>query len=117
MNQNGMNQTRALEVVRSLANGVDPDTGEVFAAESPYQRPETVRALFVAAQALEQREKTEKRRESLPAKTGAPWTEDEDRTLLAGFDAGRAIAELALEHQRTQHGVRSRLLKYGRLTA
>ena len=67
-----MNQTQALEVVRSLANGVDPDTGEVFAAESPYQRPQTVRALFVAAQALELRERTEKRRESLPAKTGAP---------------------------------------------
>jgi len=112
-----MNQTQALEVVRSLANGVDPDTGEVFSAESPYQRPQTVRALFVAAQALELRERTERRRESLPAKTGAPWTEDEDRTLLAGFDAGRAIAELALEHQRTQHGVRSRLLKYGRLSA
>ena len=112
-----MNQTQALEVVRSLANGVDPDTGEVFAAESPYQRPQTVRALFVAAQALEQRARAERRRETLPAKTGAPWTEDEDRTLLAGFDAGRAIAELALEHQRTQHGVRSRLLKYGRLVA
>ena len=35
-----MNQAQALEVVRSLANGVDPDTGEVFSAESPYQRPQ-----------------------------------------------------------------------------
>ena len=48
-----MNQTQALEVVRALANGVDPDTGEVFSAESPYHRPPTVRALFVAGPALE----------------------------------------------------------------
>jgi len=112
-----LNQSEALEVVRSLANGVDPQTGEVFPAESPYQRAQTVRALFAAAEALEQRERSEKRRDNLPAKTGAPWTEDEDRSLLAGFDAGRAVAELALEHQRTQYGVRARLLKYGRQTA
>ena len=109
-----MNQSQALEVVRSLANGVDPHTGEVFPAESPYQRAQTVRALFAAAEALEQRERAERRRETLPSKTGAPWTEDEDRALLAGFDAGRAVPELALEHQRTQHGIRTRLLKYGR---
>lgn len=112
-----MNQSQALEVVRSLANGVDPHTGEVFPAESPYQRAQTVRALFAAAEALEQRERAERRRETLPSKTGAPWTEDEDRALLAGIDAGRAVAELALEHQRTQHGIRTRLLKYGRSTA
>ncbi len=112
-----MNQTQALEVIRSLADGVDPDTGEMFASESPYQRPQTIRALFFAAQALEHREGAERRRENLPRNSGAPWTEEDDRSLVAGFDAGRAIAELAMEHQRTQHGVRSRLLKYDRLTA
>lgn len=112
-----MDSTQALDLIRTLANGVDPDSGEVFSPESPYQRPQTVRALFAAVQALEQRERTERRRDTLPAKTGASWTEDEDRALLAGFDAGRAVAELAIEHQRTQHGIRSRLLKYGRQTA
>jgi hypothetical protein len=33
-----MDSARALAVVRSLANGVDPESGEVFGAESPYQR-------------------------------------------------------------------------------
>jgi ribonuclease HI len=42
-----------LSVVRSLANGVDPETGEVFAADSVYQRAQTVRALYAAAEALE----------------------------------------------------------------
>src|SRR4029078_11144029 len=32
-----MNQSEALSMVRSLANGVDPASGEVFPAESPDQ--------------------------------------------------------------------------------
>lgn len=112
-----MNHAEALTVVRSLANGVDPATGEVFAADSPYQRADTVRALFTAAQALERAGRSERRRTELPANTGQPWTEDEDRRLLAAFDAGRGLAELAGAHLRTQAGVRARLVKYGRLAA
>jgi hypothetical protein len=112
-----MNPTEALSIVRSLANGVDPASGEVFAPESPYQRAECVRALFMAAQALEQAERFERRRQQLPPKAGAPWSEDEDRKLLAAFDGGRGLIELAAAHERTQTGVRARLVKYGRLAA
>jgi len=112
-----MNQTEALSVVRSLANGVDPETGEVFPADSAYQRAQTVRALYAAAEALEQTERSERRKQQLPAKTGEPWSEDEDRRLLSGFDAGRGLPDLATAHQRTQTGVRARLVKYGRLAA
>jgi exonuclease VII large subunit len=59
----------------------------------------------------------ERRKQQLPAKTGEPWSEDEDRKLLSGFDAGRGLPELAATHQRTQTGVRARLVKYGRLAA
>ena len=48
-----MDQAQALAIVRSLANGVDPESGEVFPPESAYQRPQVVRALYVAAAALE----------------------------------------------------------------
>ena len=112
-----MNQTEALSVVRSLANGVDPESGEVFAADSVYQRAQTVRALYSAADALEKAERFERRKQQLPAKTGEPWSEDEDRKLLAAFDAGRGLPDLAAAHQRTQTGVRARLVKYGRLAA
>jgi hypothetical protein len=112
-----MEQTQALAVVRSLANGVDPETGEVFPTESAYQRPLVVRALYEAAAALERMERFERRKAQMPAKTGEPWTEDEDRKLLAGFDAGRALQELAAAHERTMGAVRARLLKYGRINA
>jgi len=110
-----MEQAQALAIVRSLANGVDPETGEVFPVESAYQRAQTVRALYAAAEALEKAERFERRKQQLPAKTGEPWSEEEDRSLLSGFDAGRGLPELAAAHQRTQTGVRARLVKYGRL--
>jgi len=112
-----MNAAEALSVVRSLANGVDPETGEVFPADSVYQRAQNVRALYEAASALEKTERMERKKAQLPAKTGEPWTEDDDRKLLSGFDAGRGLPELAAAHQRTQTGVRARLVKYGRLAA
>jgi len=87
-----MNQSEALSVVRSLANGVDPASGEAFPAQSLYQRADIVRALFVAAEALERSERFSRRREDLPSKAGQPWTEDEDRKLLASFDAGRGAS-------------------------
>src|SRR5256885_1427533 len=109
-----MEQAQALAVVRSLANGVDPESGEVFPPESAYQRPLVVRALYEAAAALE---RIERRKSQMPPKTGEPWTEDEDRKLLAAFDAGRALQELAAAHERTMGAVRARLLKYGRINA
>jgi hypothetical protein len=112
-----MDATQALSVVRSLANGVDPESGEVFPPESAYQRPQIVRALYEAATALERIERFERRKSQMPQKTGEPWSEDEDRKLLSGFDAGRALQELAAAHERTMGAVRARLLKYGRINA
>src|SRR3954469_17839805 len=114
---NAMEQAQALAVVRSLANGVDPETGEVFPPESAYQRPQTVRALYEAAAALERIERFDRRRSQMPPKTGEPWSEEEDRKLLSAFDAGRALQELAAQHERTMGAVRARLLKYGRINA
>ena len=57
-----MDSAHALAVVRCLANGVDPESGEVFAADSAYQRPQTVRALYEAAAALERQERYDRRK-------------------------------------------------------
>ncbi len=112
-----MDQAQALAVVRSLANGVDPESGEVFPPESAYQRPQIVRALYEAATALERIERFDRRKSQMPPKTGEPWSEDEDRKLLTAFDEGRALQELAAQHERTMGAVRARLLKYGRINA
>ncbi|NLG77078.1 MAG: hypothetical protein GX535_12655, partial [Xanthomonadaceae bacterium] len=80
-----MDHTKALNIVSTLANGVNPLTGEVFASDSPYQSPEIVRALFVAARALEKgslpassaSKEVRVRTPGLP-NVGKPWSAEED---------------------------------------
>lgn len=47
-----MDHDRMLAVLANLADGIDPASGTAFPAESPYQHPETVRALFLALRRL-----------------------------------------------------------------
>lgn len=111
-----MDETKAAAIVSALANGVNPTTGEIFPADSPYQTPDVVRALFLVSRVLESRLKT-KPKASLPGNAGKPWTSDEDRKLLEEFDRGAAIAALAEAHGRTTAGIQARLEKHGRVQA
>jgi len=119
-----MERDQALRVLNALANGVHPVTGEVFPADSPYQSPDTVRALFEAVRCLEgsnptppqptvQKENTG----SVPANTFVRWTQQEEQRLVAGFDAGKSTAELAKLHNRSRAAVEARLLKLGKIDA
>ena len=47
-----MEPDRAIEIVQSIADGVDPYTGERFPSSSPYQQSETVHALHLAIEGL-----------------------------------------------------------------
>ncbi len=111
-----MDDNKALGIVSALANGVNPQTGEVFDVDSPYQTADVIRALYVAVRALETTTRTKVRaRARLPANAGKPWTEQEDRELLEKFDEGTSIAELAKAHDRTAAGIQARLERHGRL--
>jgi len=117
-----MEDSQALRIVSALANGAHPVTGEIFPPDSPYQAPEVIRALFVAARALEssakpvpvQAPKSQPRNPTV-GNAGKTWSADEDRQLLAAFDAGKTLADLAQLHGRTQGGIRARLEKHGRI--
>jgi hypothetical protein len=105
----------ALPIVRALADGVNPVTGEAYPDHSPYAEPRTLRALYSAVDLMQKEVEREKRRERLPANFGKPWTEGEDRTLTAGFDAGMPVVELARKHERTHSSIRLRLEKLGKI--
>ena len=47
-----MDKILAVKVLTTLAQGIDPATGELFPEDSPYNRMETVRSLFFAADCL-----------------------------------------------------------------
>ena len=116
-----MDREQALKILNALANGVHPATGEVFAADSAYQHPDTVRALFEAVRAMEgsrppaSSAAAERKTGDVPANTFVRWTHEEEERLAAGFDAGRTSAELAKLHTRTRAAIEARLLKMGKI--
>ena len=118
-----MEREHALKILNALANGVHPATGEMFAADSPYQHPDTVRALFEAMRVMESGRPAragapaERRTGDIPANTFLRWTSEEEDRLAAGFDAGKTSAELAQLHNRSRAAIEARLLKMGKIDA
>ena len=114
-----MEKADALKIIQQLADGIDPQTGQAFRADSPYQHADTVRALFVALRALDAPPAPKQRAaatgENAPSNSGKPWSEDEDKALAAAFDAGGKIPELATQHQRSRFAIEARLAKLGRI--
>ncbi len=112
-----MDDIKAAEILKSLAAGMDPMLGQPLASIASLQSPDVVRALFLAADSLEMRLRQSRRQSTLPRNAGKPWSADEDERLLAGFDAGTRVDELATTHERTRAGIEARLVKHGRLEA
>jgi len=110
-----MNLMESIRIVGLLANGVNPQTGEVFPVDSPYQNAQSIRALFTALRALERQRATKKRRQSSPLNAGNPWTSDEEQRLVSKFDDGTSIEELASLHGRTPVAISLRLEKLGKI--
>ncbi len=106
-----MDTSRALEIVRCLADGSDPFSSETFPMDSPYQHPEVVRALFQAVYALQVLRQREKRREAVPLNAGRAWSAEEDAALLLAAEAGTSIPKLAEKHERSTAAIKARLRK------
>jgi len=113
-----MERDNAVKILQTLADGVDPATGEPFPASSPYQRADIVRALYIAVQALGNPGRA---KASVPQdkpgleNAGRPWSQEEDARLGRAFDAGKTIEVLAEEHKRSRFAIEARLVKLGRI--
>jgi DNA-binding NarL/FixJ family response regulator len=107
-----MENSRAVEILQALHDGVDPFSGEVFPAGSAYQQADTVRALSLAVAALQ----SKKLKKPLPEKAGAAWSAEEDQQLIRAFDSGKTVQDIAQWHGRTTGSIRSRLVRLGKIT-
>ena len=105
----------ALTILGALADGADPDTGEVFSSENVCQRPQVLRALTTAIRALERQQERERRNHLLPGNAGKPWDKTEEERVCRDFDAGISIKDLASRHSRTLGSIQSKLIKLGRI--
>ena len=106
---------KAISIIKALSDGVDPYTGEQYPSDSPYQMPDTVRALALAITALEKQQISTNRQQNLPSSAGKPWNDEEDNRLLDAYDAGTPTNEISELHGRTVGAIKSRLVKHGRI--
>ena len=110
-----MEPREALTIIRLLADGVDPSTGEKYPPGSPYQNVTTVRALFVATKFLEIAVKKDREKGGRYERAGQPWTSDESHRLTTRYEQGTSIPELAKEHRRSIWAIRAQLIKLGKV--
>jgi hypothetical protein len=110
-----MEITEAIRIVKAVAEGINPFTGEVFPADSIYQHPEMVRALYRAVAAMEIHQKWEARKSQLPENAGKPWTDEDDRQLISEYDSGVKIRDLANKFKRTYKSIEARLEMHGKI--
>ena len=104
----------AKEIIEALANGIHPETGEILPAQSNFNSPRVIRALFVATKVLERAVKRAERNDMPPCNAGRSWSEIEDTALIASFDAGVPVKKIADKHGRTLGAIASRLVRLGR---
>lgn len=91
-----MQVEQVLSILDSLAAGGSP---ELFASADAQQAISTAAALL----------------KGRPAAAGARWSDEEDARLVAEFDGGTAIPEIARLHGRSRAAITLRLVKLGKL--
>lgn len=123
-----MSPNEAKLIIEDLANGIDPDTREVLADPTIFNRPKIIRALFIAAKMLDKLStenkkfgeiddlsKKVKREKTRTINTGNPWSNKEDNQLLSSFDGGIPVKNIAENHGRTIGAISARLVRLGRI--
>lgn len=101
----------ALKVVRLLAEGVNPLTGEVLPDETVYNSPLVIRSLFAVIEAAQTTPAKSAR--AKPDNQGKPWTEDDKALIATAHAAGADIKTLAQQFARTVGGIEAELLRQG----
>lgn len=110
-----MDKRESLSILRQLADGIDPSTGELLPAQSPFNHPQTVRALFHAIMALEHVKEAAPHTNEYLIHAGKSWARAEDEQLKEEFGSGMPIKDMAQMHQRTVGAIEARLVRLGKV--
>jgi hypothetical protein len=110
-----MEKSKAIAILKLLADGIHPVTGELLDKNHVTNEPDVIRALNTAVEALASEQKKIKRQRDLPERVGKPWSEQEDKALIKAFDNGSSLNALVIKHQRTRGAIRTRLVRLGKI--
>ena len=117
-----MELEKAKEIIKMLANGIDPTTGEVHPDVSPFNDPNVIRALFTVLESLKALKKPRKTIEQkqqdninagMPKNAGLPWTDELKIEVASKFRNGTSTHDLSVYFERTKGAIVSELMKQG----
>lgn len=110
-----MDILRATEILKGLADGVDPLTGELLPDQSVCNQAEVVRAFHCILRELEWGQQRRERKKKLPENAGKPWKQEDDDVLIQMFDQGCSKREIQGYFKRTEGSITSRLVRLGKI--
>ena len=114
-----MDLVEARDIVKALADGVNPVTGEVLPAASPYNNPAIIRALFLVSKSLKMPSLTVEERQQRnlkmgrPKNSGLPWSNELKADLAAKYKAEPSIGRLAKHFERSRTSIVLELINQG----
>jgi len=106
----------ALKIMRALADGLSPQTGEVLSADLVYQYAPVVRAFHRAVAALEILEERERSRRPPATSAGRSWSRAEDAQVCEELRRGIDFQQISRTHNRTVGAIVARLVRLGKIT-
>ena len=107
-----MDLNGAKGILKSLADGVDPLTGEVLPEDHICNQPEIIRAIYMVLMELSRG----KQHREKPENDGAPWSEEEEQLLCDMFDQNRTTKEICDYFKRTNGAIAARLVRVGKIS-
>jgi hypothetical protein len=108
---------KARNVLQSLIQGLDPETGADLPKDAIVNHIEINRSMLIAVTAMEQVEARMLRRAQLPESVGKTWTGEEEQQLKDEFARSEPIPLIATKHERTIRAIEARLERLGLLTS
>ncbi|MBS1849514.1 MAG: hypothetical protein JST79_01265 [Acidobacteria bacterium] len=103
----------ALKIVRAMANGVNPETGEAVPPDSCYRRDPVIKAMNRAIGALLAAEERERNR---PSNAGKYWSRSEDAKVCEELRNGMELQQIAKLHSRSVGSIVARLVRLGKIS-
>ena len=110
-------------ILKALADGVNPITGEVLSPIDSCNQPDIIRALYAAVAELEKAEKKNKVQQNLPenagkeielTKTALVYQED-DEILGRMYDQCCSSGDICASFKRTKGAIAARLVRLGKI--
>ena len=100
-------------IIRHLAEGVHPLTGEILSGDTVLNEPMVIRALFALLTDAETGSKRVETKRNMPENFGKPWDEAGRTRVREGYLAGETEAALARELKRTRGAITAELTRQG----